>query len=606
MPTNNGEYVKLTAEQIQNNLEQTLDDKLGTTAQAGDLVTSQLEAEAETLAQNQEEALERVYRAAYLEDATGRELDKVVDIIGLTRIESNPATGVVQLWRESPPTADYTIPKGSQVQTSGTSPITFSVSEQTALDYIDGWETNNLDNWSGDKSNFSVVETTALTGNYALEVPATSGVGITTVQDDFGIGTTFGAQINPGSGSSTAIRVGVQDDSNYFEAVLDEGSQDLRLRLIEDGSQVASSLNDSATIPVSESSYVEVEWNHFEASSVTVYNSKTRDSELCTVELSASREWDDGAVSIFSLDGTATALVDEVSTRSVLANIIGVDVGTETNVGPNTINTISDSISGVQQVTNPIATGNPSSEDLNFSSLVTGRDEETDEELRDRAFNSTSIGGSATLNAISTELRRVEGVKALTIKRNREETNQNGLPPHSFEPIVYGGSDEDVARTIFETASIDSHDVGGINGNSASYTITSDVTKDTEEINWSRPLKLNLDLTLDLIVDDNYVGDTEIQSIVTKYIGGTGLEGNFITGLDVGEDVYEAVLQRKVVSPEETGVWEVDSLSIDTNGDGTDDTTTTASGADVLVVEDNEVAITDARDGSITITTTLK
>ena len=56
------------------------------------------------------------------------------------------------------------------------------------------------------------------------------------------------------------------------------------------------------------------------------------------------------------------------------------------------------------------------------------------------------------------------------------------------------------------------------------------------------------------------------------------------------------------MNPEETGVWEVDSLKIDADGDGTDDTETTQSGADVLVVENNEVAITNARDGSINIT----
>mgnify|MGYP006896970974 CR=1 FL=1 len=67
-----------------------------------------------------------------------------------------------------------------------------------------------------------------------------------------------------------------------------------------------------------------------------------------------------------------------------------------------------------------------------------------------------------------------------------------------------------------------------------------------------------------------------------------------------------AVLKREVVGPDKTGVWEVDTLSIDKNNDGTDDTTTTTSGAEVLPVAGNEVAVTDARDGSITINSTQR
>jgi hypothetical protein len=53
-------------------------------------------------------------------------------------------------------------------------------------------------------------------------------------------------------------------------------------------------------------------------------------------------------------------------------------------------------------------------------------------------------------------------------------------------------------------------------------------------------------------------------------------------------------------------VWEVDNISIDKDQDGTNDIETTTSGAEVLAVSNNEVALTNARDGSITITTTQK
>jgi hypothetical protein len=47
-------------------------------------------------------------------------------------------------------------------------------------------------------------------------------------------------------------------------------------------------------------------------------------------------------------------------------------------------------------------------------------------------------------------------------------------------------------------------------------------------------------------------------------------------------------------------------LTLDTNQDGTDDTTAIGSGADVLEIADSEIARVNARDGSITINTVTK
>jgi uncharacterized phage protein gp47/JayE len=606
MPLVDGEYEKLTEEEIFRRLESALEEELGATANAGSLVTKQLEAEARTLAENQEEALKRVHQAAYLADATGDELDKVVDVIGLTRIDATSATGVVRLSRENPPTSTYTIPRGSNVQTGGTDPIEFVVRDKDKLAYISGWESDGFNGWNQDTSSFSILTTSEMSGEKALEVPATAGVNITTDDTTFGIGTTFTQDVKPAAGSITNFRFALQDQSNYLECELRESSQDLKLRVVEDGTEATLSENNSATIPADTKSHLEIEWGRYKETKAVLYESKSRDTELSSVSLDESKEWEEGAYSISSDDSTATCLVDEISTRSVLVNIQAVNSGSQTNVGPSSITVMPSGITGVEEVSNPIQTGNPNLRDADFSTLILGKDEESDEDLRERGFNSTSIGGSATVNALDAELKRVEGVDALTLKRNREENSVNGLPPHSFEAIVYGGTDKAVAEAIFNTASIDSHDVGGINGTEASYKITSDVTKADETISWSRPLTLDLNITLDLIVDENFIGEAEVSSIVANYVGGDDVDGSFVNGLSVGEDVYQAVLSRRIVNPDETGVWEVDSMTIDSDGDGTDDTTAAASGAEVLAVADNEVAVTDARDGSITVNTTLK
>jgi uncharacterized phage protein gp47/JayE len=605
MPVQDGEYKKLSAEEIQERLENNLEEKFDTTAQPGDLVTRQLAAEAETLAENQEEALRRVHQAAYLADATGEELDKVVDIIGLSRNTANPSTGTVKFYRETPPTSTYTIPNGATVQTSGTDQIEFNTTEQDSLRYISGFEDGNLNDWNGEVASFSILNTSAMSGNYALEVPATADVNITTEQE-FGVGTTFGFNINLSSGSSTAIQFGKQDASNYLECVVDENAQDFKIRTVEEGSETGLFNNNSATIPSGQSLYMEITWGLYKDTEAVLYETNNRENIHSSVSLNENIEWESGSFGITSKDSTATALVDELSTRSVHINIEANENGTVTNVGPNTITTIGTSLAGVESVTNPKPTGSPKEINTNFSPFVLGEETETDEELRERAFNSTSIGGSATVNAIDARLREIEGVKALTLNRNRKNTMVDGMPSKSFEVIIYGGSDEDVGRAIFETASIDSNDVGGINGVGASYTINSSVTKESEVINFSRPNEVNLDIELDLIVDENFIGEIDIRSIIVNYIGGTGVSGDFVNGLDVGEDIYKSVLARKLVDPEETGVWEVDNISIDKDQDGTNDIETTTSGAEVLAVSNNEVALTNARDGSITITTTQK
>lgn len=43
---------------------------------------------------------------------------------------------------------------------------------------------DDLTEWQGDKASFSIVATGAMSGNYALEVPATSGVELTSIIND--------------------------------------------------------------------------------------------------------------------------------------------------------------------------------------------------------------------------------------------------------------------------------------------------------------------------------------------------------------------------------------------------------------------------------------
>lgn len=608
MPIEDGNFRALTEDEIFDALKDYFEQQFDSTVEPGDLVEKQLRAEAKTLAENQEQSMKQVYQSAYLQDATGDELDKLVARIGLTRLADRGATGVVEFFRDSVPTSSYTIQTGTTVQTGGSNPITFETTEVTALEHIDGFEDNDITEWSGDTGSFTTTTHASATGSYALEVPATSGVSI--YRGKYKPGITFNFDIYPNAGATKAFRFARQDGSNYYEAVIDESGGQLVINVV-DGGAVAESSSTSVTIPSGEVSHAEVEHGIEGTLALRLYDTNSRDTEIGSVSHTDSdHRFQIGPLAIASKDATATAYVDEIANSHVTANIEGVDTGIETNVGPDTITEMPSPPTGVSGVFNPLSTGDPNYTDTDDVEFVIGRDEETDDELRNRAFEESTIGGSATVSAIETALRGVDHVESLTMYQNKTQTDNTGsggLPPFSFEPVIYyTGPDEDIAQTIFDIKAIDSRDYGGAHGTEVTYTITSDVISSDETIHWSEIPEVTLDIDLTLIVDNTYVGDDEIRSRIVEYIGGTDTDGDEIPGTDAGEDVYVGIVEDVVTGKDDTGVWEVDSITIDKDDDGTDDTTTLANGADVLAVADNEVARTDATDGSITITTVDK
>lgn len=81
----------------------------------------------------------------------------------------------------------------------------------------------------------------------------------------------------------------------------------------------------------------------------------------------------------------------------------------------------------------------------------TGRAVETDPDLRLRQMQSLAVTGAGTVEAIRSRLlQQVEGVSAVTIIENRMDTpDAEGRPPHSFESVVQGGLDQDIADLIW-------------------------------------------------------------------------------------------------------------------------------------------------------------
>lgn len=115
---------------------------------------------------------------------------------------------------------------------------------------------------------------------------------------------------------------------------------------------------------------------------------------------------------------------------------------------------------------------------------ATGRDVETDTALRVRHRTSVRVAGAATLQAIKARiLNDVASVTACQIFENRTHIVDGfGLPAHSFECIVSGGTNSAVAEKIYEVKPAGIETYGAI-----SQTIL-DENGDGQLIRFSRPV----------------------------------------------------------------------------------------------------------------------
>jgi uncharacterized phage protein gp47/JayE len=289
-------------------------------------------------------------------------------------------------------------------------------------------------------------------------------------------------------------------------------------------------------------------------------------------------------------------------TSSVQATVRAVDGGSEGNLASNTLVVLPSPPNFVDGVTNPDPTGDPNFTDTSGTTLVVGRDEESDEELRDRAQSTITTGGDATVDALtSAVVNEVTGATSVRVYENptsNDNTGSGGLPPYSFEAVVLGGNSNDVAQTIFETKAVTARSYGGARGTQVTETVTADNGQQFQ-LDFTRPSEVQIDMTLDLVVTDEFDGADAVRDAIVQYIGGTLSNGETVIGLGVGENVYIDRIEN-LATDAEKGV-----LGIDSSGTSyTPTTTTDSNNLDVIAVSDNEVAQTDGSDGSITINTT--
>jgi hypothetical protein len=496
---------------------------------------------ARTLASLQEESLNELYDAAYITDATEEELTKRARGIGVIRQDAIPSTGVAKFSRDSPATQDIVIQSGTSISTGGSNPTEFETTEVTSI--------------AGPSTDTDT--TTYSTTNTSFES-----------QTSFTVDVTYRESLDV----SAEIR---NTDATY--------TTELDVANVTDSVNIASYSTQNTS---------------FTAQGPTSYDVSGLSGEI-TIEFQLRTT---------NSSGTAELTDSQVSPGGEIAakaNIACLSTGPDGNVGADTITVFIEQPAGVENVTNPNPTGDTSYTLTDGTTPQrTGEGRETDAELRERALDSTAIGGAGTAQALELALENIDEVVSADVYTNRADSTNNGIDPWHTEIRVYGGNANDIALRLYEVLPLSTLKTlqGGVNGTLEQVTLTESDLYGDLTIPLTRPTEISLDIEVDIVHDASYAGASDVKNEIVKYIGGTTTDARSVNGLGQGEDVLVNEIEN--VSEDVTGVDYADVTLVDDNNDGTDDTTTDSDGVPVYSVTETEVPIVDA--ANITLSETAR
>ncbi|UBF23179.1 baseplate J-like protein [Haloarcula tailed virus 2] len=604
MPVNNnGDFVQRSEATLQTFLENELRSEFGQDVDLSEssVFESLIRMLSGVLAENQEVDLAEVYNSAFLETAEGVNLDRVVEILGISRISAIKSTGVVTLSRSTPVSSDQTVQGDTVVQTGGSTPIRYILDGSVVFNFYDGFEDGDIAEYTDTSggSSFATSTVEAFDGTFSLRSNGSGRVYRTDKQTQNG--DQFSARVfhTDGGPVDSEILFGTQDEDNTYKAVVDPSGT---LSLVKRESGVDDVLDTATglTVPQGQWNQVEVDWgvrNINDDARITVRLLTSSGSEIA--EISAVDGFRLSGGFGFGSSDTNVTYFDNFASRGRSVNITAEVGGAEGNIPANSISTAPILPSAVDFINNPYPVGDIDYVQLDGDTYTLGEDEELDQDLRERTRESLGAAGAATINAIASAIQAVQNVQSVTMFENDDNsTDAQGRPAFSFEAVVFGGADQDIIDAIGSVRGATSHADGGHVGSEVSGTWTSDVTDDSFSFSFSRPNELAVDITLDLVINDEYIGNEALRNNIVEYIGGILSDGSSEIGLGVGEDVKIDQIEDIVIGPDETGVVGIVSLST------TPSATTDANSLEVVDVASNEVAATDASDGSITITTT--
>lgn len=207
-----------------------------------------------------------------------------------------------------------------------------------------------------------------------------------------------------------------------------------------------------------------------------------------------------------------------------------------------------------------------------------GTDTETDAALRLRRVDELSRSGTGTVDAIRADVLDVVDVTDVRVFENTTDVvDGDGLPPHSFEVVVLGGSDQDIVDAIWASKP------AGIETSGSSSGTAIDSQGDSHTISFSRPTLKPVFIDVTVATDASEYpaedGDDQIKANLVA----------LFDALMIGGDIIYATLYEAVFNV--SGVTDVTVLEIDFNA--------LPAGTVNLVVGNRELAKLDTADISV-------
>lgn len=288
---------------------------------------------------------------------------------------------------------------------------------------------------------------------------------------------------------------------------------------------------------------------------------------------------------------------------SVQADIEALTPGPDGNVGQGQIDVlVSGSVSGVTTVTNPQPTGDPSFTLTNGQTAQRpGSQGETDEQLRDRALDSTAVGGAGTAQAVELALLNLPEVQNVDVFTNRSGSVTNNVDPWHTEVRILGGEVVDIADTLYETLPITTLKTlqGGANGTKEAVTFDRSELYGPIEVSITRPTVTTANVSANVILtdNDNYGGNQAVEEAIISYIGGTLPDGTTARGRGQGEVIYMNEIENAI--EDVTGVRFANINSVDVDGDNTSEITESPYGIDVYETGPAEIVVTNSDNVSL-------
>jgi hypothetical protein len=190
-----------------------------------------------------------------------------------------------------------------------------------------------------------------------------------------------------------------------------------------------------------------------------------------------------------------------------------------------------------------------------------GRDIETDAAFRIRQRASLRSTGNAALDAIISDISKVDGVeRVVCFVNNTDATDGDGVPPHAVEVLVSGGADQDILDALLATVA------AGIQTHGTESGTATDTEGNVHALEFSRPTAVPIYYVIDIEVDGDFPsdGDAQVKQAIVDFHDGLEVGGVvFSYGLlDIGDDVIRNDLFAPI--KQVSGIPRVDNIKLGT------------------------------------------